>query len=270
MKIAPVEKPQHRGYFRKLLGKEYFILLRKLKWIKQSHCFAKVEQSTNYKYLCIEHQSILLRPLKDVDMYLQHNKIANLRLAAEKINGVTIHPGQTFSLWNLVGRPTKNKGYLEGLTLENGKTGKGIGGGLCQLGNLLYWMSIHTPLVIKERWRHGYDVFPDINRSIPFGCGATLSYNYIDLQIENTSEQSFRIEIWLDDTYLRGKITSEEASKIQYQIKEEEHHFTQQWWGGYTRHNKIYKVAMYDDGSTSKELLAENNAIMMYNPMLEA
>lgn len=270
MRIDPVEKPQQRGYLRKLLGKEYFILRRKIKWLKEADSFAKIESSTNFNHLCFEHQSILLRPLKDVDMYLQHNKIVNLRLASERINGVTIHPGQTFSIWNLVGRPTKKKGYLEGLTLENGRKGKGIGGGLCQLGNLLYWMSIHTPLSIKERWRHGYDVFPDINRSIPFGCGATLSYNYIDLQIENTSEQSFRIEVWLDDEYLRGKIVSNAPTDIQYQIREEDHHFAQQWWGGYTRHNKIYRIATYHDGRETKEIIAENNAIMMYNPMLNA
>ena len=40
------------------------------------------------------HRSPILRKLKDVDMYLQHNKATNLRLAAARIDGVVIHPGQ--------------------------------------------------------------------------------------------------------------------------------------------------------------------------------
>jgi vancomycin resistance protein VanW len=35
---------------------------------------------------------MLLRPLKDVDMYLQHNKVTNLQLATKRIHKVVIHP----------------------------------------------------------------------------------------------------------------------------------------------------------------------------------
>ena len=82
------------------------------------------------------------------NMKLQHNKITNLKLAIAKINGIIIQPGETFSVWKLVGRPTKQNGYLPGLTFSNGQLGEGIGGGLCQLGNLLYWMAIHTQLTV--------------------------------------------------------------------------------------------------------------------------
>lgn len=75
-------------------------------------------------------------------MVLQYNKVTNLACAISKLNHVVIYPGQTFSLWQLVGRPTKAKGYLEGLILHNGTISKGVGGGLCQLGNLLYWMAL--------------------------------------------------------------------------------------------------------------------------------
>ncbi len=46
--------------------------------------------------------------------------------------------------------------------------------------------------------------------------------------------------------------------------------FKQQWWGGYTRHNKIWKrIKSLIDNNTTEELVTENNAIMMYNPLLE-
>ena len=95
----------------------------------------------------------------------------------------------------MVGNPSKRKGYLKCLVLNNGKIGYDYGGGLCQLGNLLYWMVLHSPLVVTERWRHSFDVFPDVNRKLPFGSGATLSYNYIDLQFKNPTKHNYQIKL---------------------------------------------------------------------------
>jgi vancomycin resistance protein VanW len=159
---------------------------------------------------------------------------------------------------------------LEGLVLHNGQILRGTGGGLCQLGNLLYWMFLHSPLTIKERWRHGYDVFPDISRTIPFACGATLSYNYVDLQIKNNTPQSFKINLWLDDNYLNGELLCSEELTNNYEIFETDHLIKQQWWGGYTRHNKIWKkISNKENGKETLELITENHAIMMYNPLIE-
>lgn len=105
----------------------------------------------------------------------------------------------------------------------NGKISTGIGGGLCQLGNLIYWIALHTPLTVTERWRHGFDVFPDVNRKIPFACDATLSYNYIDLQIKNETSEQFQINLWLDEKYLNGEIKSESEPEYKYEVFETDH-----------------------------------------------
>ena len=47
-----------------------------------------------------------------------------------------------------------------------------MGGGLCQLANLLYWMALHTPLAVVERHHHSFDPFPDENRTLPSGRAA--------------------------------------------------------------------------------------------------
>lgn len=265
-----VDKPKQRSELRKFLGREYFIIKRQINWLFGGINFAKADSNIKLDYSLIKHKSFLLRPLKDVEMYLQHNKVTNLKIAISHLDKVIIKPGQTFSIWRLVGRPTKSKGYLDGMTLHNGKISKDTGGGLCQLGNLLYWMALHTPLTIKERWRHSYDVFPDINRTIPFACGATLAYNYIDLQLENNTDKIFQINLWLDNEYLNGQITCNSDLKTKYDIYETDHMFKQQWWGGYTRHNRIWKkITNLDDNIITEELVTENNAIMMYNPLLE-
>jgi len=49
------------------------------------------------------------------------------------------------------------------------------------------------PLAVTERWRHNYDVFPDSDRTQPFGSGATVAFNYIDLQITNETNSTFQL-----------------------------------------------------------------------------
>ncbi len=271
MNALNVPKPNKRSYLRNLVGREYYVLRRRMRWLAKAGRFAKPDLNTRLNNSVFRHRSMILRPLKDVEMYLQYNKVTNLRLAIAKINGVVIGPGQTFSTWQMVGRPTKRRGFLEGLVLHNGKIGKGIGGGLCQLGNLLYWMALHSPLTVTERFRHGFDVFPDINRKIPFACGATLAYNYIDLQLRNDTPDTFQINLWLDDEYLNGEIRSDREPEFEYEIFETDHLIKMQPWGGYTRHNRIWRRQISKiDGLTSEELVTENHAIMMYNPMLTA
>ncbi len=267
--MTSILKPIKRSFLRQILGKEYFILKRKMYWIFGKEKWTKQEKDEIEGYSVFKHRSMILRPLKDVDMYLQENKRTNLRLAVEKLNRTTIYPGETFSLWKQVGRPTKLKGYLEGLVLNQGKIDKGTGGGLCQLGNLLFWIFAHSPLVVVERHRHSFDVFPDVNRKVPFGAGATLSYNYIDFQVKNETSNQFQIKLWLDDKYLHGELISKDEVTSKFSIEERNHLMTQQIWGGYTRHNQIFKIEEDALGNKRESLLVENHAIMMYSPFLE-
>lgn len=267
--MTNIHKPIHRSPLRQTLGKEYFILKRKLDWIFGNQKWTRQGKDRIDGFSVFKHQSMILRPLKDVDMYLQENKRTNLHLATDKLNLTVIKPGETFSLWKQIGRPTKAKGYLDGLVLNQGKIDKGTGGGLCQLGNLLFWIFAHSPLSIVERHRHGFDVFPDVNRKVPFGAGATLSYNYIDLQVLNSTQTTFQIALWLDNEYLHGELLSSEQLDYTFKVQEENHLMKQQIWGGYTRHNQIMKIEIDEDKNENKSLLVENHAIMMYNPFLE-
>ena len=117
-----------------------------------------------------KHNSLIRRKLGNVDLQLQENKAVNLGLAAPKITGIIIKPGETFSLWKLIGSCTKRKGYKEGLTIAKGDASKGIGGGMCQLSNLIHWMILHSDLKITEHHHHdGLDLFPDFQRKIYAG-----------------------------------------------------------------------------------------------------
>ncbi len=271
MDSKSIHKPRTRSYLRSLIGREYYTLRRHAAWIANSRNYARPSPDLRLEHLIFRHRSMLLRPLKDVEMYLQHNKVTNLRLALDRIDGVVIRPRETFSVWRLIGRPTARRGFLDGLVLHNGRIEKGIGGGLCQLGNLLYWMALHSPLTIAERYRHGFDVFPDINRTIPFACGATLAYNYIDLQLRNDTPHTYQIRLRLDDEYLYGELLSNTPPESSFEVFETDHLIKLQPWGGYTRHNRIWqRTTSLIDGLIDERLVTENHAIMMYEPLLTA
>jgi vancomycin resistance protein VanW len=204
-------------------------------------------------------------------MVLQYNKITNLKLAAEKINGIVVKPGEIFSFWYLVGKTSAGKGYKEGMILKGGKIDKGIGGGMCQMTNLIYWMTLHTPLTVIERHRHGYDVFPDAGRTQPFASGATCFYPHLDLMIKNETDRPYQLVVEVGQEYLTGAWLSVQHPDCYYEIIEKNHEMRAEFWGGYSRHNEIYRHTFDLEGRfLLEELITVNDAIMMYPPFLAA
>jgi vancomycin resistance protein VanW len=262
-------KPKYRSPLRIQLGIAYYRFRRFLEWWLDNKSYARNKSAAELPYVIHRHQTPLLRKLSNVDMWLQHNKVVNLRIAAGQINGMLLRPGETFSYWKTIGSTPRRKGYVEGMVLFHGQVRTGVGGGLCQLSNLIYWMTLHTPLTITERYRHSYDVFPDSGRNQPFGSGATCYYNYLDLQITNTTNRTYQLNVKLSDTHLIGEWRSDFPAFHSYEVYEKDHWITQELWGGYVRHNTIWRRVRNLEGDLLEdEFITENHAIMMYEPML--
>ena len=263
-------KPIARSRLRLYLGKKYYTWKKHISWYFTDKKYAKGAKQTELPCIAIQHQTPLLRKLRNVEMWMQYNKRDNLRLATKKINGVVIKPGETFSYWKLIGKPTYQKGYKDGMVLcPNGTFKPGVGGGLCQLSNLIYWMTLHTPLTVIERYRHSHDVFPDSNRTQPFGSGATCVYNYLDLQIYNGTDQEYQLLVYLTQDDLVGQWRTVTPIPYFYQVYEKAHWISSEFWGGYTRHNVLYRYIYNDVGEIIRdERITENHAIMMYEPLL--
>ncbi|WZL73299.1 VanW family protein [Clostridiaceae bacterium 35-E11] len=264
-------KPVKRSKIRIKIGKLFYTYKRYGEWYLSDKRYSKSIDERPLAVVAFKHKTPLYRQLRDVDMWMQYNKVVNLKIAAQKLNGIIVKPGEAFSYWKTLGKPTKRKGYVEGMVLFYGGFQAGIGGGLCQLSNLLYWMTLHTPLSVIERYRHSYDVFPDVNRTQPFGTGATCVYNYRDLQIYNGTNQVYQLQVYLNDQYLIGEWRTIEKPIYTYEVYEKEHRITHEYWGGYMRHNRIYrKVFDIDHNMVGDEYIAENHALMMYQPFLES
>jgi len=201
-------------------------------------------------------------------MQLQYNKVDNLKIVIEKINGILIKPGETFSFCKIVGLPTKRKGYKLGMELSFGKPRAGIGGGICQSTNLLHWLALHAPLEITERHHHSIDPFPDDGRVLPWASGAAIFYNYLDFQLTNNTQWTFQINLWLTDKLLEGEIRVSEELDFAYHVFEKNHKFIQKE-NEYFRTNEIWrkKIAKFRGGELiEKELITKNFGRVMYQP----
>ena len=262
--------PIRRSWLRLRLGKAYYAGLRYLLWCSPKFRWAKEQRTEQLPQVQFAHATPLYRHLRGEEMVLQENKVVNLRLAVARLNGLVLAPGETFSYWRLIGKPTRRKGYKEGMVLFLGHVGSDVGGGLCQLSNLIFWMTLHTPLTVVERYRHSHDVFPDANRTQPFGSGATCAYPHRDLMIRNDTDQPFQLCLRVGETCLEGQWRALRPPACRYEIVERDHRMDQAAWGGYVRHNALYRRLWDRDGRLVEEqFLFANDAIMMYSPLLE-
>lgn len=261
--------PIHRSWLRLRLGKAYYTGKRYLLWCSPAFHWAKIRSEEQLPEIQFEHKTPLIRHLRGEEMEWQKNKVINLRLAVARLDGLLLRPGETFSYWRLIGKPTRKKGYREGMVLFLGRIGGNVGGGLCQLSNLIFWMTLHTPLTVVERYRHSHDVFPDTNRTQPFGSGATCAYPHRDLMIRNDTEQPFQLCVQVGKQVLKGEWRAPAPPVCRYEIVERNHRMDQASWGGYVRHNELYR-RIYDleGGLLEEEFLFANDAIMMYSPLL--
>ena len=200
-------------------------------------------------------------------MDLQENKAVNLSIAVPKVNGVLIRPGETFSFWHLVGRTGTKNGYKMGLTISNGQASEGVGGGLCQFTNLIHWMILHTPLKITEHHHHdALDLFPDYKRTIPFGTGTSICYNYLDYRFFNPTENTYQLLTWVTEQYLCGELRAEKRQEYTYHIKAEDEYFSLEDDGVY-RNGAVYRTIIdpSSGNAVEKELIRQNHALVAYD-----
>ena len=228
---------------------------------------AKTRSTEELPNIVKSHTSIILRKLYNVDMQLQENKRTNLLIASKKINGIVIKPGEIFSFWYLVGNVTKDLGYLEGLVISANGLTKDIGGGLCQLANMIHYLVLNSPLEVVELHHHSDALFPDDRRRVPFGTGTSVFYNYIDYRFINNTDQEVQLLLWVDGDVLCGELRSEKEFPYRYRLVEENHHFKKESDGKYYRISQVYRevIDRKNNEVVNKELILDNHSLVMYD-----
>ncbi len=136
------------------------------------------------------------------------------------------------------------------------------------MANLLNWLVLHSPLTSLERSSHSFDPFPDQNRSIPFGTGCAIFYNYVDFRFRNDTEQTLQLKLWMDEKELWGELLSDEEIYETYKIFEEDHEFVRKEGVFYRKNTICRKVMVRKEGGRflRNEVVKKNFVRVMYEP----
>ena len=88
--------------------------------------------------------------------------------------------------------------------------------------------------------------------------------------LRSDTSETFQLRIRVGDTHLEGAIWGETEPAFRYEAVEREAEMRGEYWGGYTRHNRLVRQVFSREGELLwEEQVAENHAIMMYSPFLE-
>ena len=124
------------------------------------------------------------------------NRTTNLRLAAQKINGTVIMPGETFSYNKTVGERTIAAGYKNAAIYENGRVVDGLGGGICQVSSTLYNSVLYSNLEVVERHNHMF-----LTTYTTGGRDATVAYGSLDFKFKNNRNYPIKIAASVQNGY---------------------------------------------------------------------
>lgn len=115
-------------------------------------------------------------------------RTTNVSLAASRINGVVLLPGETFSYDKTVGPRTAANGFKSAGVYINNKVEQGIGGGICQTSSTLYSAVLYSNLEIITRTSHSLPV-----SYMPPGQDATIASGSIDFKFKNNTKYPVKI-----------------------------------------------------------------------------
>ncbi len=135
------------------------------------------------------------------------SRSTNLSLAASKINGTVVMPGEVFSYNKTVGKRTVEAGYKEAAGFSGGRVVPMLGGGICQVSSTLYDAVLYANLGIVERHNHMFQV-----AYIDTGKDATVVYGSLDFKFENTRKYPIMLQASARSGLLQIKV---------YGVKEE-------------------------------------------------
>ena len=140
------------------------------------------------------------------------NRSQNLAIAAGKIDGTVLMPGEEFSFNQVVGKRTIQEGYKDAKIYENGQVVDGLAGGICQISSTLYNAVIGANLEIIERRNHSFTT-----SYIKAGKDATVVYGVIDFKFKNTRTYPIKISSSVNSGIVDFKINGIKE-EVEYDI----------------------------------------------------
>ena len=150
------------------------------------------------------------------------NRVSNINVASKHIDGTILNPGVEFSFNKIVGRRTRDRGFLEAPIILGGRLQPGIGGGICQVSSTIYAALLNaapfgTDIEITERRPHGLTI-----SYLPLGFDSTVVYGNTDFRFRNKMEFPIKLETVVSGREMIVRIigTNVDGSRIEVESSE--------------------------------------------------
>jgi vancomycin resistance protein YoaR len=145
------------------------------------------------------------------------SRVTNIHRAADLMQDYILEPGQTFSLNDVVGPRTVERGFVEAPVFYRMFT-TDVGGGVSQL----------STTVFNAAWWGGFEIVEHQPHSIwitryPAGREATLNYGTIDNKFKNNSQHAILIHTSYTGTSITVSIYGDKEGKV---VREENREVT--------------------------------------------
>lgn len=140
------------------------------------------------------------------------NRSQNLAIAAGKIDGTVLMPGEEFSFNQVVGKRTIQEGYKDAKIYQDGQVVDGLAGGICQISSTLYNAVVKANLEVTERRNHSFTT-----SYIKAGQDATVVYGVIDFKFKNTRTYPIKISASVESGIAEFKINGIKE-EVEYDI----------------------------------------------------
>ncbi len=118
----------------------------------------------------------------------------NIRITCEKLDGLVIQPGESFSFNDFIGERTAEAGYEMAGTIQNGQVADDYGGGICQVSSMIYQCVVKSNLQVDERHPH---MWPSSYAAA--GTDAAVDWGSEDFCFTNNSETPVALHAFYDN-----------------------------------------------------------------------
>ena len=135
---------------------------------------------------------------------------SNVKLAAKKLNGATVNPGEIFSFNERIGARTVENGFLEAPVIVDGKFQGGVGGGVCQVSTTLYNAVLYADLTVIGVSRHSLPV-----KYVSASFDAMVS-SMTDFKFANDEKYPIYVKSYVKDDELFVEIY---GSPLNYEVR---------------------------------------------------
>ena len=153
---------------------------------------------TEPQYTAAQLKELLFRDLLGAQMTYYsgstNERINNIRLAASKLDGLVLLPGESFSYNDTVGKRTQEAGFQYADAYSDGQVVPELGGGICQVSSTLYSAALYSRLKILSRTNHYFKV-----GYLDYGMDATVSWGQPDFKFRNDRELPIKIAAYVNE-----------------------------------------------------------------------